>query len=78
MAPDIVGLENARPTWADVRFLWVLNNDGELIFKIGNQDARGLFEHGGGQHHAVTLSKIDESILYFQAGHHIMKFKIHW
>ena len=40
MAPDIAGLENARPTWADVRFLWVLNNEGNTIFKIGNRYKR--------------------------------------
>jgi hypothetical protein len=78
MAPDMDGLGDARPTWAEVRFLWVLDSEGNLLVRIGNEDADGLFEHGGGRHHAVTLSKVDESLLYFQAGHMILKYRILW
>ena len=78
MAPDMDGLGDARPTWAEARFLWVLDSEGKLLAKIGSEDAGGLFEHGGGRHHAVTLSKVDESLLYFQAGHMILKYRILW
>ena len=78
MAPDMDGLEDARPTWAEVRFLWVLDSDGGLLAKIGSKDAYGLYEHGGGRHHAVTLSKVDENLVYFQAGHMILKYRMLW
>ena len=78
MAPDMDGLEDARPTWAEVRFLWVLDSEGSLLLRIGSEDADGLYEHGGGRHHAVTLSKVDENLVYFQAGHMILKYRMLW
>lgn len=82
-APDIQGLAHAAstrivPTGPEHRFLWILNRDGDLIAKITAADAEGLFDHLGGRHHAVTVSKADESFVYIQAGHHVLKFQIKW
>ena len=87
MAPDMGGL-GARATWPQVRFLWLLDRDGNLLLTIGveeaNEHAAAIgeparqFDYPGGRHHAVTLSKTDESLLYFQSGHVILKYRIHW
>ena len=45
--------------------------------KITAEDANGLFDHGGGRHHAVAVSKADEGLVFIQAGHHILKFRVH-
>lgn len=76
--PDMEGLGKVMAIGPQHRFLWVLSRDGHLLVKITAEDAYDLFVHGGGRHHAVTLSKADESLIYFQAGHHILKWRIHW
>lgn len=75
--PDLAGL-TVPPVRPENRMLWVLNKDGKLLLKFTQEEARGLFVHGGGRHHAVAVSKVDEGLLYFQAGHHILKWRIYW
>ncbi len=41
-------------------------------------DADGLFDHAGGRHHAVAVSRTDEGLVFIQAGHRIFKFRVHW
>ena len=48
------------------------------VARIGAEDANGLYVHGGGNHHAVAVSKRDESLVYIQSGHHVLKFHILW
>ncbi|MBI3943089.1 MAG: NHL repeat-containing protein [Chloroflexi bacterium] len=75
--PDLVGL-TVPPVRPEHRMLWVLNKEGKLLLQFTHAEARGLFVHGGGRHHAVAVSKVDESLLFFQAGHHILKWRIYW
>ncbi|MBI3943091.1 MAG: hypothetical protein HY326_08770 [Chloroflexi bacterium] len=77
MIPDLAGL-TVPPVKPEDRMLWVLDKEGKLLARITHEDARGLFVHAGGRHHAVAVSKADESLVYIQAGHHILKFRIHW
>jgi DNA-binding beta-propeller fold protein YncE len=82
-APDLAGLREVadadiRSTGPTDRFLWVLNREGQLVAQITADDADGLFDHLGGRHHAVTVSRADESLVYIQAGHHILKFRVSW
>ena len=93
MPPFMSGLHGIEPiaTFGAApsnRFLWVLDSDGGLLVKVGAEEAdalarekgepEGVFDHGGGRHHAVTVSKSDESLVYFQSGHQILKYRIHW
>ena len=39
-------------------------------------EPQGQFDHAGGRHHAVTVSKADESLVYFQCGHQVLKYRI--
>ena len=93
MPPTMGGLGDIEPiaTWGTSpanRFLWVLDSDGRLLVKIGAEEADalarenglsdGVFDHPGGRHHAVTVSKSDEGLVYFQCGHQIFKYRIHW
>jgi tripartite motif-containing protein 71 len=77
MVPGMAGIP-VPPVTPEHRMLWVLDKNGALLLKITNEDAGGLYVHGGGRHHAVAVSKADESLIYFQAGHHILKWRIHW
>ena len=78
-------------TWGSAppnRFLWVLHREGELLLSIDGAEAdrlarekgepQGLFDHPGGRHHAVTVSRVDESLVYIQSGHHVVKYRVHW
>ena len=78
-------------TWGSAppnRFLWVLHREGELLLSIDGAEAdrlarekgepQGLFDHPGGRHHAVTVSRADESLVYIQSGHHVVKYRVHW
>ena len=76
--PDIAGIGPVAPVGPQDRFLWILDKDGNLLVKITAEDADGLFDHGGGRHHAVAVSKADEGLVFIQAGHHILKFRVHW
>lgn len=76
--PDMKGPPFGTPVGPEDRFMWVLSSDGRLVARIIAEDANGLFVHGGGRHHAVTVSKADESLVYIQSGHHVLKFRIHW
>ena len=86
--PQLDGIGDAKQPWPEVRFLWVLDREGRLLLRIGAKEADdlakaigepgGLFDHGGGRHHSVTLSRADETLLYFQSGHVILKCRIHW
>ena len=94
MPPVIGGVEETIDhigTWGSApanRFLWVLHREGELLLSIDGAEAdrlsaekggpQGLFDHAGGRHHAVTVSRADESLVYKQSGHHIIKYRIHW
>ena len=93
MPPTMAGVNDVEPveTWGAApynRFLWVLDSEGHLLVKIGADEAdalakekgepEGQFDHAGGRHHAVTVSKSDESLVYFQSGHQILKYRIHW
>jgi len=76
--PDMEGIGPAEPIGPQHRFAWILDKDGNLLAKITAEAAHGLFEHSGGRHHAVAVSKADEGLVYIQAGHHILKFRVHW
>ena len=92
-APVMRGVDMIDPveTWGAAphnRFLWVLSSDGRLLVRIGTDEAdalakavgepEGLFDHAGGRHHGVCVSKADESLVYIQCGQHILKYGIHW
>ena len=78
MAPDMPGLGDVEPVGLRHRFVSVLDRDGRLLVRIGAEDADGLFDHPGGRHHAITVSKVDEGLVYLQAGHMVLEFRIHW
>lgn len=75
-APDFGG--GSLTVGAQHRFLWVLDREGGLLARITAEDAHGLFTHPGGRHHAVAVSYADESLIYIQAGQHVLKFRLHW
>jgi hypothetical protein len=93
MPPSMRGVVGVEPlgTWGTTpenRFLWVLDSEGRLLVKVGAAEAdalareigepEGQFDHAGGRHHAVTVSKADEGLVYFQCGHQVLKYRIHW
>ena len=60
------------------RFLWILSKDGDLLATITADEADGMFDHAGGRHHAVAVSRSEEGLVFIQAGHRILKFRVHW
>lgn len=76
--PDIDGVGPVTPVGPQHRFLWILDRSGKLLTTITAEDADGYFDHLGGRHHAVAVSKADEGLIFIQAGHQILKFRIHW
>ncbi len=76
-APEFAGIGWEMSVGPQDRFLWILDKDGKLLAKITAEDGNGLFDHGGGRHHAVTVSKTDEGLVFIQAGQHILKFRVH-
>ena len=76
--PDDIEGHTPEPVGAQHRFLWILDKDGNLLLKVTAEDADGLFDHGGGRHHAVAVSKADEGLVFSQAGQHILKWRVHW
>ena len=93
LPPVMGGVGNVEPieNWGaapENRFFWVLDSDGRLLVTVGAEEAdemarakgepEGLFDHAGGRHWSITVSKADESLVYIQSGHHIVKYRIHW
>ena len=76
--PDIAGMGPVVAVGPQHRFLWILDRSGTLLGTITAADADGLFDHLGGRHHAVAVSKSDEGLIFIQAGHQILKFRVHW
>jgi tripartite motif-containing protein 71 len=76
--PGIRGLPGAVPVGPEHRFFWILDREGNLRLRVTAADAHGLFSHAGGRHHAITVSRADESLVYTQAGQHVLKWRIHW
>ena len=76
--PDVAGIGPVVPVGPQHRFLWILSKDGDLLATITADDADGLFDHAGGRHHAVAVSRTDEGLVFIQAGHRILKFRVHW
>ena len=76
--PDIDGIGPVVAVGPQHRFLWILDSSGTEQATITAEDANGLFNHLGGRYHAVAVSKSDEGLIFIQAGHQILKFRVHW